>query len=306
MLSGEIYEGTDDYECACILAGGDAGSADAGVPDVPMDVVQDVLPDVEPNTPGSYPGDIEDLMSCGGICRAEGLLCDARHRWEVTRPGPGDPGGCQATYENGGSPDTQGCGCQFPPQAVQQTNVTPSGALQSYECVCIIDDRNGDLLNEVEQWTTSRGTYQGFFTVTEPSSVTYDIVDSYRSTRNAWSVAMVPMESIEAYPLCTGSVEGRVRRLISQQATTRSFCDAQTSFKDAPSTRESSSTSANWCARASAPLDGVASCALSAHYLTLSSSFLWGATSLTSRPMGRALTLLALMFLSSTFLASTA
>ncbi|MFT5353045.1 MAG: hypothetical protein ACI9KE_000242 [Polyangiales bacterium] len=208
--SGETYEGTDDYECACILPGGDAGvPADAGVPDVPMDVVRDVFPDVEQNTPGFYPGDVEDLRSCESICRDEGLTCDARHRWDVERPGPGDPGGAQTTYENGGSPDTQGWPCQYPPQAVQPPNMELEGELQSYRCACIVNDSAGDLLNEVEQGASrGGGDYQGFFTVTEPTTVSYDIVDGYRDTPNRWTVAIVPSESIEAYLTRPGPMEG--------------------------------------------------------------------------------------------------
>jgi hypothetical protein len=207
MIDGDTYEGTSNYECACILGAVDAGAdaateVDAGPQDVGMDVLQDVPLDIvqdvpvdAPPAPGTYAGDVEELRSCEDICTDVGLSCNARNRWPGGFLLPGDPGGCQGSYSNGAETRTDGFGCYAPPP----TSIMSYPELQSFRCACINDNSEGDLLNEVEQEVGSSGVYRGLFTVVAPAVVRYEVQDNYELTSNSWTVAIVPSASIDAY-----------------------------------------------------------------------------------------------------------
>ncbi|MFK8003100.1 MAG: hypothetical protein AB8H86_26255 [Polyangiales bacterium] len=207
---GEIYEGTDTYECACINPAVDAGAVDGGSPDVVVDVpvialdsttpdsgaldvsIPDVsAPDAGP-TPGTYAGDIDDPSSCEDVCVAVGLSCNARHRWPGDFLVPGDPGGGQANF---GGDTTNGFGCYESPPAMFS-----GSPLRSYRCACVLPRViEGELLNEVEQSIERTSVYQGRFTVAEPADVSYSVQDNYVSTPNSFDVAIVPSASIDAF-----------------------------------------------------------------------------------------------------------
>lgn len=204
---GQTYEGTDQYECACInpVGAGDAGSPDVGV-DVPVIAIDsgtpdsgtpdsgapDVsIPDAGP-TPGTYAGDIDDRTSCEDVCVAAGLSCNARHRWPGSFLFAGDPGGGQASFD---SDSSTGFGCYESPPTMFS-----GSPLRSYRCACILPRViEGELLNEVEQSIGRTGVYQGRFALSEPADVSYSVQDNYLSTPNSFDVAIVPSASIDAY-----------------------------------------------------------------------------------------------------------
>lgn len=205
-IDGAELEGDDDYECACILntagdSGADAASPDGGMltdatipQDAPIDVIPDTPIDVVPDTPpapGTYGGDIENVRSCEDVCTDEGLVCNPRNRWPASFPFPGDPGGCQGTYGD----STSGFGCYAPPPLSRPG----FSDLSAYRCACINEDMGVYLLDDVEQSVGSDGVYQGGFTVTENASVSYSVQDNYSQTINAWTIAIVPSGSIDAY-----------------------------------------------------------------------------------------------------------